>query len=193
MVFKTLTDIIRGEIKNATIHKTRKTTGNIKEGWFTTDIKHKITERDRVYVKKCRFPEIQQYEEDFKNLNEQLKNIIKRNKKAHIDAKFSLAGLNEKKKWNAIRDVTFLDNKNEQANTILVDDVELVDSGEVANAMNNHFIDIVKKIIPPQTVDKKQSTNTCGTENKMSMFLKPTNTAEIKKIIDTLKTNAAPG
>ncbi|KAL3277408.1 hypothetical protein HHI36_012757 [Cryptolaemus montrouzieri] len=97
-----------------------------------------------------------------------------------------------KKKWNVIRDVTFLDNNNEQANTILVDDVELVDSGKVSNAMNNHFIVIVKKMILPQTVDKKQSTNTCGTENKMTMFLKPTNTAEIKKIIDTLKTNAVP-
>ncbi|KAL3271250.1 hypothetical protein HHI36_021742 [Cryptolaemus montrouzieri] len=142
MDFKTLTDIIRGEIKNATTHKTRRTTGNIKEGWFSTDIKLKITERDRAYVKKY---------------------------------------------------VTFLDNKNEQANTILVHDLELVDSGEVANAMNNQFIDIVKKIIRPQTVDTKQSTNTCGTENKMLMLQKPTNTAEIKKIIDTLKTNAAPG
>ncbi|KAL3279918.1 hypothetical protein HHI36_017425 [Cryptolaemus montrouzieri] len=65
MDFKTLTDTIRGEIKNATTHKTRRTTGNIKEGWSTTDIKHKITERDRAYVKKCRFPEIHQYEDDF--------------------------------------------------------------------------------------------------------------------------------
>ncbi|KAL3273639.1 hypothetical protein HHI36_015070 [Cryptolaemus montrouzieri] len=137
MDFKALTDIIKGEIKNATIHKTRRTTDNIKEGWFTTNIKHKITERDRTYVKKY--------------------------------------------------------NKNEQANTILVDDVELVVSGEVAYAMNNQFIDKVKKIIPPQIVDKKQNTYTCGTENKISMLLKPTNTAEIKKIIDTLKTNAAPG
>ncbi|KAL3288086.1 hypothetical protein HHI36_002537 [Cryptolaemus montrouzieri] len=68
MDFETLTDIIRGEIKNATTHKTRKTTGNIKEGWFTTDIKHKRTERDRAHVK---------------NLNEEMKNMIKRNKK-HI-------------------------------------------------------------------------------------------------------------
>ncbi|KAL3275287.1 hypothetical protein HHI36_020055 [Cryptolaemus montrouzieri] len=104
MDFKTLTDIIRGEIRNATTHKTRRTTGNIKEGWFTTDIKHKITERNRAYVKKC---------------------------------------VNEK--TSVIRDVTFLDNKNEQANTILADEVELVDSGEVANAISNHFIDIVKK------------------------------------------------
>ncbi|KAL3285661.1 hypothetical protein HHI36_000193 [Cryptolaemus montrouzieri] len=83
LTFKTLTDIIQPAIKESTTTSKRQTTRNIAEGWFTPEVWQMMKERDEAYKQMRTFPDAEQNIMSFKEINKQLKNIIKKKKKEY--------------------------------------------------------------------------------------------------------------
>ncbi|KAL3265597.1 hypothetical protein HHI36_009802 [Cryptolaemus montrouzieri] len=105
-----------------------------------------------------RFSEVEEYIDTLKTANKQLKSLIKRNKKLHMEEQLNCAGNNERKKWEIIKGAIHLGkNKSSIDQTTLEDNNLIEESKEIANTMNRHFIDRVKKTIIPKNLEENKN------------------------------------
>ncbi|KAL3272871.1 hypothetical protein HHI36_014332 [Cryptolaemus montrouzieri] len=92
-----------------------------------------------------RFAGVEENSNTFKTANKQLKNLIKRNKKLHMEEQINSAGNNERKKWEILKGAIHLGKNKSSIDQITLEDNNLIEEPkEIANTMNRHFIDIVK-------------------------------------------------
>lgn len=103
--FEFLGKLITSECEKYSTSVIRKATSNISEGWITKDIRNKIKERDKLYIKFKQFPDNKQYKDDFIKIKKEVKQNIKYNKKKHMEAKFSQS-ISPKKQWALIKELT---------------------------------------------------------------------------------------
>ncbi|KAL3266612.1 hypothetical protein HHI36_010776 [Cryptolaemus montrouzieri] len=77
-----------------------------------------MKERDKAFKKMRTFPDAEQ-NMSFKEINKQLKNLIKKNKKMHMESKFTLVETDDKKKWDLIKNVIHLEANKSEVEVIL--------------------------------------------------------------------------
>ncbi|KAK9877338.1 hypothetical protein WA026_017732 [Henosepilachna vigintioctopunctata] len=188
--FDGLCNIISEELEKCNSLTVRNYTKNIKEGWFTSEIKYQIKQRDILYIKSKKFPNNKDFLENFKNLNKLIKNKIKFNKKCHVETKFQ-SNLSPKKKWNMLKDLIGMSSKTPQCHEIKVDNVALSDKQDIVEAFNHYFVNITTNL----GTSNHSSGNPAYIESTIdrSFYIRYTTPDEIQKTINQLKPTASPG
>ncbi|KAL3272426.1 hypothetical protein HHI36_013908 [Cryptolaemus montrouzieri] len=77
--FKWVINTLQTAITDATSYIERRTTKNIKGGWFTEEVKRKMNERNKAYKNMRRFAGAEEYINTFKTANNIKRNIWKNN------------------------------------------------------------------------------------------------------------------
>ena len=83
---------------------------------------------------------------------------------------------------NTIKQTTFVD----KYNTLII-------PNEIANSFNNYFINVIKDIVKNIKISNNMPSEIQEPSNVYSIFMYPTNEAEVTTILSELKQNASPG
>ena len=150
-----------------------------------------MKERDAVYRAHKLNPDNPELAANFKKLKKEVKSLITAKKKQHIETLFLAAGNSTKKQWEIINKTINTTEKREITKIQMEDGHDTEDNEKMANTMNSHFVNVSISIknqtqIPNPVCTLNYETNT-------TMYLRKTTPEEIKEIIESLKTNAAPG
>lgn len=169
---------------------------NVNEGWFTKEIKQLIKDRDVLYRKKCKYPENEYVARLYNQKKLDVKNHVRYNKKQYFEKRVMNAEGSAKKFWDIIKGELCMNNTSTQSCSKLLKnngDI-IVNKKDISNVYNEHFSTVAENLL--QSAFHSNLVNN-GTTLKWipdrSLFIKQTDTEEITKIINNLKTNASAG
>lgn len=160
-------------------------TASKKPKWISKGIK-RCSKRKRELLWKYRLSNCQEDKNKFKNYSKRFKKIVKLTQKSQNDYYIKTSDNKCKATWNII-------NKNklnfpaEDIRKIKVGHNTITDPQKIAQAFNDFYIDQIK----PITGDKPSIANICSNVN--SIFMSPTTSKDINKIIKNLKNKSSTG
>lgn len=192
--FKLLTEIIINETKSNTKTITQRYADNLKQGWITQNLLNKMKERDKIYKTHIKYPENEYIAQKLHLLKKEIRNLINYNKKEYYSKKLKDSKYSSRKTWKVLKEIIKPNEDKEKSIAQITDnDISIINPKEICQILNNHFKTAATKILKdiPTTNSHKKFTLIWNTDR--SMRLKLTEEVEILKIINNLKTKAAPG
>ena len=162
--------------------------------WITRGIKVSIKVRDKLLRKSTRTKSDILYKEYkfYRNLITRLKKNSFNN---YYRDKFQVNNKDKKKTWETVNEITNHKTRNKTQIANLKDEKgqDIRKSIDIANRLNHHFNSIGNKLAKKIETAEPNATF-CGPEPpKNSIYMFDTNHEEIRKLIDVLKINKAPG
>ncbi len=150
----------------------KKSLKNNSKPWITVGIRQSIKCKNKLYKKFIRTKH-SYYHEKFKYYRNLLKKLIAKSKSNYYNSYFKNNQSNIKNIWKGIKSIIALKPfKSSVPSKIIVDNSELTDSKSIADAFNNHFINVSRKL-----------TSTIPSSNRSPLSFMQT------KIIDSFTTS----
>ena len=171
--------------------KTIKVLSNGYKPWITSGILRSIKRKNNLY-KTWLHKRTDEAHQNYKLYKNKLTSLIRTSERMYFREKFFESKNDIKRTWKIIKTAI----GNHQANECIKElniNGNLVGNREtIANKMNDYFIDVgpdLAKKIPPVTGDYRDYL----TNASQNMFLLPTDSSEVKTIVDELNSNKATG
>ena len=176
---------------NTTYRKLR----NRNNSWLTFSLVKLMRQRDKLFKIYKKYPDNATIKFKYNKIKNIISRQIKIDKRKYMQNDLLNAGSDTRKVWQIINKNLY-NNNNHQLPNINIDKIInnnkiFIDIHNVANEMNNYYINIGNLIFQQNVSQIINSTVIPSQTN--SIYLNPTNDIEIKIIINTLKSNASPG
>ena len=159
--------------------------------WITAGLKQSIKQKHLLYQQFI-FDRTEENKVAYKIFKNKLRSVIRKAEADYYKEAFSSKSKSIKEMWKELGDLsTTKRKKGNPISKLIVNNVEITKDKDIANTLNKHFTNIGKnlaeKIVPKQNLTfKTYLTN--PTAN--SLYLRPTDSDEILKEINRLKTKA---
>lgn len=192
-----LCEKIHTAIVNNTITKTLPKRKRIIKPWITAGLLKCIKNRDRLHKKHKNSPNNEIIKLTYTRYRNYCNSLLKKLKRIYERNLISKAGNNNKKIWEAIKDITNTSKNKTTPNELL----KLAQTPEQSlNEINKYFINVGKKLAEEIEKNKNiQNTNTqlkntnSLKQNLKSFVLLPTDEIELEGLLLGLKNDSAPG
>lgn len=158
--------------------------------WINNRLIKQINERDTMYKQLKRQPNNEQLKTEYKRYCNNLNNLIKKEKNNYFKKKIDCNKNCAKNLWSVTNEYCGLYNNKPNISVIQSNGIKITDDCEKANAFNSFFSTIGKTLHSQVPVVSK---NFPEIRQINSIFLYPTNAAEITTFIKELKNKKAPG
>lgn len=193
-----ITDILRGLIAKHTTTKYRKNEEVIIRPWITPNLLKCIRKKDNLHLTAKKNQNDVSIQNNYKKYRNYCMTTIHNVKKTYKQNQLKEAKGNSKKTWHCIKSICNLKPPKNTNDKITRDSSN---SNESINNVSNYFASVGRTLANTilESLDKTEeqlaalvSPPLSGTPAD-SFFLTPTDHIEISKIINSLKTNSAPG
>lgn len=161
--------------------------------WITKEFLELIKKRDKLYLEKIKHPFNQDTAREFQKQKNIVENKRKKLKQEYFRKKWNETGNNQKKQWKFINSLIKGKNKKSLITNIDMEGKILDDPKNIAEKMNQYFIDIGKSIINNVNSQTASTVNFEEISSDCSMNLYKTNAQEVQEALYELNKNAAPG
>lgn len=193
--FKQLTDLITACKAESTI--TKQTKYKTLNTWVNDELIEVMKDRNRAYKHHRANPESQQLKDIYKHYKNKVNNLVKKRKQEHTEKIIGKAERNPKCMWkiinNTLKNTQDNDNHKSKIEKIKADAGHIKeDPKEIANELNKYFTNIGQKLAKDQQMQHPVPLHPIP-RNEENMYLFPTDTEEVIKIIEKLKNNKSPG
>ena len=176
---------------------TKKEKGLTERPWITTGILKSMASRDKSYSEflKEKNKDFRTTKYDaFKQKRNMVTSLIRLSKKKHFSDYFLEHQSNIKKTWEGIRGLLNVTKKKVTSISKLIhQNLELTNPPEMADAMNNFFVNIGKSVEEKIPLGNKQFSDYLGEPNRYSITLNYCTTDEIEDYINKLDVSKASG
>lgn len=193
-----MTKEIQVEINKITVENTtnKKETNHYntkRNDWVSGQLIKEIRKRDRWIYKRNKTNDKRRKEEWWTKIKEkqrEIKERIKKDKKDYFTRKLKEKSLNTKEQWDIMNEMTGRSKTKEgkEVKELCINGRLITDKRECANELNNFFINTGSK----NTKDENEALRKIK-NNPRTMYLNPASRNEIKKIIEEMKVETAPG
>ncbi|XP_074035242.1 uncharacterized protein [Leptinotarsa decemlineata] len=184
-------DVLKDKIEDNTKHKKIKHKFIKRKVWITDGIIRSIIERDRLFTKYRNNMSDTVSKEEYLNYRNTLNSLIKSRKKSYYRQKIENNKNSSQALWNTIK--TLNKNQNNKGIDQIIDENGhlTVDKEEISDIFNNYYINVgenlARQVIFPENPPLSRYSS------RHSMFFHPTYENEVINLIDSLKSNKAPG
>ena len=160
--------------------------------WITKGIFNSIKVRNKLYKLYLKKPSEQSLNK-YKQYRNRLTSIIKTSKKMHYSKELGKAEGDLNATWKVINNITNRNKQKAQIERIKIDNNELTDSAEIANAFNSYFTSIGPDLASQIKSDNCNFTQFLNRPSENTMFFVSTHQYEIKEIVKKLKSKSSAG
>lgn len=172
-----------------TVRINTKKTG--KKGWITTGLLKSINRKNELYLRTTKYPNNQELKLEYIAYRNQLHRLIRTAKKRHLQDYMHKTKSSTKALWNFVSDICNQSKSETDISHIEVGGRQVTEREDVAEAFNEYFSGIGKeyadKIREPKEFEEHENFL------EETIFLYPTDSTEVKKVISDLKEGKAPG
>ena len=188
-----LTSIIE---RNAPLQRIKTKPKRTSLPWLSNAIKRSISTCKKLYQTSILAGATKQDEERYRNYHRTLNRTKRIAKCTYFKTKYYDLKHNGAKLWRLISNtINKTNNKKQIIEKLQVDSIEITRSDEIARAMGNYYSTIGLKLynkVPDSTKPIESYINKIN-QNEKSLYLTPTTTAEIEKLIMKLKNKPSSG
>ena len=152
--------------------------------WLTSGLLKSIKNKSK-YFKQFKLGLIN--ETFYKSYRNSLTNAVKQAKRTYYLNSFEICKGDVKGTWRLLNDLIVREKKNRNVNSVIVDNIEITNSKEIANKFNSYFIniaDIIDSNLPNPVSDPIDNINTSLPN---SFFILPVTPNEIINTVHSLK------
>ena len=175
---------------------TRKEYGLKVSPWITNGIFASMRERDLIYKNfvKEKDPTLKTaLHLSYKTYRNRIVNLIRISKKQYFADFFHEHHSNLKKTWDGIRDLINVSKKSSTKISKLIQDRTFTDNSDIANKMNDFFVNIGSSVEAKIPDSKKAFHDYLGLNNPTSLLLRQCSQDEVKEIIKNFSVSKASG
>lgn len=184
-------DVLKKKIEKNTKHKKIKHKFIKRKAWITDGLVRSINKRDRLLREYKNNMSDTVLKGEYLNYRNTLNCLIKTRKKNYYREKIENNKNSSKALWNTIK--TFDEKQNNGGIAQIMDENgQLTDNREeISDVFNNYYINVgenlARQVILPETPPLNRYSS------RQSMFFRPTDEGEVINLINSLKSNKAPG
>ena len=176
---------------------TKKEKGLFERPWITSGLLKSMISRDKCFsdFRKEKNADLKHNLFNiYKRKRNMVTSLLRLSKKMHYNDYFLEHQSNIKKTWEGIRGLLNVNKKGDTSvNKLFHNNIELNQPEEMANAMNNFFINIGRSVENKIPQSNKLFNEYLGEPNRYSITLNDCTTAEINEYIDMLNVSKASG
>lgn len=185
-------------VNNHTQEINIRSNNRIRKPYITCETLKLIRQRDFLCVLKHLHPENELLIDLYKYVCKQIKTMIHQSKTEYYDGKFDAAASDERKQWQLYKEVVFRKVSSGPENLrVCVDGMELDDSTESANVINERFANagylLEQKIIDQHGFDMSDIDHLYPNLADNNWNFQPVSTHDVLRIIKELPSNKSPG
>ena len=159
--------------------------------WLTDGLRKSIKHKNRLYKIYIKI-QTSHNKKVYNIYNNKLKSLLRTTEKNHYQDCLLKCKNNLKKTWTIIKDVLSKSKSSKTNDTFKYNDQTTSDKDVIANKFNEYFVNIGCNLAAAIPQGGPSYTTFLPPANDSSIFIRPTNTEEIMKIISKLS-NSAPG
>ena len=178
--------------KNIPLVESRTKKNKPQNPWITKGIFNSLKIRNKLYKSYVNKPSEQSLVK-YKQYRNRLTSIIKTSKKMYYSNELGKAEGDLNATWKVINNITKRNKQNTQIESIKIDNDELTDSAEIANAFNMYFTNIGPDLASKIKSNDCHFTQYLSRPNENSMFFVSTHQFEIKEMVKKLKSKSSAG
>ena len=169
-----------------------KSSGNSKPPWYSNFLKNQILKRDKHYQSYLKNKTIEN-EVKYKDMKRKVKKLLQSAKKEYYGNLFRLSIADKRVFFKKLNHLVKEDRNNAQIQSVIYKGEEFFEDATICEKFNEYYVNVAANLLrdlePINAGLCKEALN----DNAFSMFLKPTNPAEVSKIISGLRNNKTPG
>ena len=159
--------------------------------WLTEGLRKSIKHKNKLYKKYIKY-QTSYNRRTYTTYNNKLKSILKKTEKEHYQIQLVKCKDNLKKTWSIIKDVINKSKCMKNNDTFKYNNSTTTDKSLIANKFNDYFINIGNKLAASIPQGGPNFQTFLPPANEDTIFITPTNSDEVKRILSNLK-NSAPG
>ena len=164
---------------------------SIKNPWITNSLKNMSRKRDRLYKKAMKNRSDEQAFLEFKTCKRNFEKELRNTKKKYYQQRFNKNLGDSRLTFQTLNEVLGKRSSNKGTIASIIDnDREITNSNEIAESINNYFIDVGENLAKNIPIVEPISS---VPYNEFSMFLFPVTDAETVKIVHKLKPKTSSG
>ena len=156
-----------------------------------------MIERDKLFKKYCKFKKTSQkfeIHEKYKIIRNSIVFEINKSKRQYSQTFFANSSNDIKKTWSGIRSLVILKSTSSSSvSSITINQKTISDPLTIANSFNEFFTTVRSSLVKKIPKSKKSFFRYLGNKIENSLFLKPVEEEEIKKIVMKLNSNKSVG
>lgn len=164
--------------------------------WITPNLLRCIRKRDRLHQKCKKRPKDNALKQTYYNYRNYCNNLLQNLKNTYNSEKLVSNSSNPKKQWSIIKNICHITENKSSSNKLLYLNKE--SKKDSLNLVNNYFTSVGRNLantlLQKNHQTEQRLAEACEGEAVLqSFFLRPTNSYEIAKLIDNLKTDSSSG
>lgn len=189
---KKFVEIITQIVEECTITKKIKRKNNKKTKWITNGILKSVNRKNEMFKLLKRTPNNLELKQQYTEYKNKLTNVIKKTKQNYYQNLINEKRSNTKELWKVVQEITKSNLKTNDITSLKNERGEIItDLKEITNEFNETFTNMGKNLAKKIKTNKKSKFNKQLSINSLALL--PTDSEEIKTIINQLKNNKSPG
>lgn len=162
--------------------------------WITHEILQEMKLRNKLYLK-AKNNENQETQQLYKNAKNKVNRLVEEAKQNHLNKNLERTSGNARAMWKVInkniKNKTKRTEQQNKVNELKLEDKSYTNPNDVADILNNYFVEIGQKLA--MAIDKNQTDCIENKKVEKTLFMNPTDSTEVEKIIKGMKKGTAPG
>ena len=160
--------------------------------WYNHAIQRQMKLRDKAYRKMKKYPNNENFKQQFNILKKETNYIIKKTKKEYINNQLIKTGTDSKKMWKLMNNTLNVNHKNSVNIHKLKNNNKIITNDkEIAITFNDYFINVAENL--QRKIPIQNSLINDSIYNNKCIYLKKCNELELKNVIFLLKITPSKG